>query len=78
MGTLADLAAARNRRARRLADAAERAARHPALRWAAGGADEPAHRRGGDGAAACGAPGPLRLADPGAPLCGDCYPHTET
>jgi hypothetical protein len=75
MGTLIGLDDFRAERQTRLAEAAERASFHPALRWCAGQTFWLAHRRDVDGAAACGTDGELTLAPPGVPLCAGCYPQ---
>lgn len=75
MGTLIGLDDFRAEREARLADAAERASLHPALRWFAGDTFWLAHRREVDGGAACGAAGELTLALSGVPLCSECYPR---
>lgn len=74
MGTVTGLADYRADRENRRAEIAERAAMHPALRWCAGEVFWLAHRRSQDGYAACDAPGELTMANPGVPLCADCYP----
>jgi hypothetical protein len=75
MGTLIGLDDARADRQTRLADAAQRASLHPALRWCAGDTFWIAHRRDFDGRAACGEDGELTLALSTVPLCADCYPR---
>lgn len=78
MGTLIGLDNFRADRQTRLAEAAEHASLHPALRWIAGQTFWIAHRRDVEGAAACGSDGDLTLAPPGVPLCADCYPRAAS
>ena len=75
MGELICLAEARGDRDARLAAAAMHAVMHPALRWQVGADTAAAHRRTPLGRSVCGAVGRLRLAHPGTPLCGECYPE---
>lgn len=51
---------------------------HPCLRWVSAEDGPDAHRRGEDGWTACGAPGPLTLADSGADMCAACFPPPDT